>query len=318
MSKIFYFLLIAFITSCSSSPEIENLEMEKPISGPIQPIEKIQNLNAALVALGKDYFEDRSLSSDNTISCSSCHDLTSGGDDGLTFSKGVNNQMGDFNTPTVLNSVFNFKQFWDGRAKDLAEQIDSPITNHKEMNSNWNDVIAKLTKNKSYVKRTRKIFDDAINRKTITAAIVEFEKSLVTPSRFDKFLLGDDYAITELEKAGYKKFLDYGCVSCHQGKNIGGNMFQKMGVFEDYFDEAKKTKQSDYGRYNITGKSDDKYYFKVPSLRNVENTAPYFHDGSIKTLNEAIEIMARVQVGKELTEVDLTELSAFLKCLTGE
>ena len=191
------------------------------------------------------------------------------------------------------------------------------MTNPIEMGASWLDVVAKLKQDAQYSQAFDKLYSEGITRTTIKDAIVTFEKSLYTPnSRFDQYLRGDKAAITLKEKQGYKYFKKYGCISCHQGINVGGNMYQKIGVLDDFFAGRKKTK-ADLGRFNVTGLESDKYKFKVPSLRNVELTAPYFHDGSAATLEEAVQAMAKYQLGRRIPKKDLNLIVDFLKTLTG-
>lgn len=288
-------------------------------SEPLQPIPQKISLDAEKVALGKDLFFDKRLSDDNSTSCGSCHDLTLGGADGQAFPEGIGGQMGEINTPTVFNSGFNFVQFWDGRAESLNDQMDGPINNPSEMGTSWDSVIARLSAVPDYVSQFERLYGGEISRVTVQDAIATFEFSLITPnSRFDQFLNGRVDALTDQEKQGYTLFKSLGCSACHQGRNIGGNMFQKFGVMNDYFAERGNITSADYGRFNVTGREEDRFVFKVPSLRNVALTAPYFHDASIDTLEGAVEIMAFYQLGRRINNFDRERLVAFLKTLTGE
>lgn len=219
------------------------------------------------------------------------------------------------NTPTVYNSRYNFVQSWDGRIKTLEEQIDESINNQDVLNTNWNSIIEKLNKNSYYKKVFKQIYGKNINKMDTKNAIVEFIKSLVTPSRFDKYLLGDKSAITTLEQKGYRLFKEYGCSSCHQGKNVGGNLFGKLGTFEKYY---KKETLENLGRYNILKTNNSKHLFKVPTLRNIAITFPYLHDGSIESIREVISIMGIYQLGRQITDGDIDKIVAFLNSLTGE
>lgn len=288
---------------------------------PILPLPaKLTDSDESKIELGRLLFESKDLSANQTVSCSSCHSLTQGGVDGKKKSIGINGSVGDINAPTVFNSGFNFRQFWNGRAKTLEEQIDGPIQHPKEMGSKWEDVVKKISQNVDVKQRFAKIYSDGVTKENIKNAIAEFERSLVTPnSNFDKYLMGNDKAISELEKVGYQKFKSFGCVACHQGMNVGGNMFQTMGVMGSYFKErGTPVTEADLGRYNVTKEESDKYVFRVPSLRNVEITAPYFHDGSVKTLDVAVLTMAKFQLGRKLSKDDTAAIVAFLKTLTGE
>jgi len=286
---------------------------------PIRPIPSNLYLNARKVQLGHTLFHDPRLSHDNTISCASCHNLIKGGVDGQPTSTGINGATGPINAPTVFNSGFNFRQFWDGRAKNLEEQAAGPIHNPIEMGSNWREVIMKLEQDSYYIEQFNLLYLDGLNSHTIQDAIATFERALYTPnSRFDRYLSGDKNALTEKEILGYQRFKAYGCISCHQGMNIGGNMFQHFGVMGNYFEDRGNITQVDLGRYNVTNDPADKFVFKVPSLRNIALTAPYFHDGSAKTLPEAVRVMGRYQLGRMLSDEDIELLVAFLKTLTGE
>ena len=261
--------------------------------------------------LGKKLFHDLRLSANDTISCASCHIIEIGGDDNAKFSTGINGQVGNINSPTVLNSRYSLSQFWDGRAKDLKEQAIQPIHNPVEMGSSMNQVISKLKKDKEYKKLFLKSYRDGITANNIADAIAEFEKALVTPnSRFDKYLKGDKEAITSEEKEGFELFKSNGCISCHNGVNIGGNLYQKVGIAKQY------SANDNLGRYNITKKEKDKYFFKVPSLRNIELTAPYLHDGSKETLTKAVKFMTIYQLGKMPTDKEINKIVLFLKTLT--
>lgn len=282
---------------------------------PIQPIEPATNINQAEAELGKKLYFDPRLSKSGFISCNSCHNLSMGGTDNLTTSIGHNWQQGPINSPTVLNSSLNFVQFWDGRAKDLKAQAGGPIANPKEMAYSHELAIEMLGSIPGYVKEFKATYGgEAINIDQVTQAIAEFEKTLVTPnSRFDLWLKGDQSAITAQEKSGYQLFKESGCVACHNGPAVGGTMFQKMGLVKKY-----ETANPAQGRFDVTGNEADRHSFKVPTLRNVELTYPYFHDGQAKTLAKAVEIMGRVQLGREFDQQEISDLVAFLKTLTGE
>jgi len=304
----------------SDRPEtVESPVASAAIDEPIQPIPLGRDLNENKVKLGEKLFHDTKLSGDNTISCASCHNLQTGGTDRLPRSLGINGAVGDRNSPTVFNSEFNFKQFWDGRSESLVDQIDGPINNPIEMGSSWPEIIRKLQRESDYIYMFDKLYPDGIKKENIRDALATFVRSLYTPnSRFDKFLRGDTSAITSSEKEGYRQFKAYGCVSCHHGRNVGGNMFQTMGIMADYFGELGDTMAEDLGRFNVTGNEGDRHLFKVPSLRNVALTAPYFHDGSVPTLEGAVAIMAKYQLGRQLSSEDMDLIVKFLHTLTGE
>ncbi len=278
---------------------------------PITPIPQTVETDKQKVALGKKLFFDTILSSDNTISCTSCHDLQNGGDDGLKFSFGIRGQEGDISAPTVYNAVYNFRQFWNGRAKDLAHQTWGPIENPVEMDNSFKKLIATLNQT-SYREEFENIYSDGITKNNIGDAIAEYEKTLITPNApFDRYLRGDNSAITQKQKDGYELFKTKGCIACHHGINVGGNLYNKFGVM-------KSVESKSLGRYEVTKKESDKYYFKVPSLRNIEKTSPYLHDGRYEKLEDVVKFMARYQLGRTISEEELDEIVSFLHSLNGE
>ena len=283
------------------------------------PIPSPKELQSGKVLLGEKLFHDPRLSANGTISCATCHNLSQGGADKNRIAVGIDNALGEYNTPTVFNAIFNFHQFWDGRAATLAEQVSGPLTNIAEMASDWALVVRRVSEDNEYRKAFRAEYGGEISEKTITDAIVRFEATLITPNApFDRFLRGDATAISDEAKEGYKRFTDFGCISCHQGINIGGNFFQHFGIMGNYFADRGNITRADFGRFNVTGHEEDRYVFKVPGLRNVALTAPYFHDGSAETLDKAIGIMGRYQLERELSEEDRRYIAAFLESLTGE
>jgi len=284
---------------------------------PLLPISVPTGLDTQKIALGQSLFRDTRLSKDNTVSCATCHNLLLGGVDRLPHSLGVGNMEGDINAPTVYNAGFNFRQFWDGRAATLEEQAGGPIVNPVEMASSWEQIIPILEADSSLRTRFRAIYNGPATPERVTNAIAEFERSLVTPSRFDRWLKGDERALSEQELEGYRLFKRHGCVACHQGKNVGGNIFQRFGVMLDYF-AGKKVNKADLGRFNVTGREEDKHVFKVPTLRNIALTAPYFHDASAQSLQEAVAIMGRYQLGVDLPGEEAQAIVLFLQTLTGE
>ena len=282
---------------------------------PITPIEPVKEINLAKVELGKKLYFDPRLSKSGFISCNSCHNLSMGGTDNLKTSIGHNWQQGPINSPTVLNSNLNVAQFWDGRAADLKEQAGGPIANPGEMAFTHTLAIDVLESIPEYVTEFTQVFGpDCINIDQVTEAIAEFEKTLVTPNgRFDQWLLGNTDAITSQELAGYQLFKSSGCVACHMGPAVGGTSFHKMGLVAPY-----ETKNEAQGLAGVTGKDADRFKFKVPTLRNVELTYPYFHDGEAATLEEAVEIMGRLQLARNFEKAELEQIVAFLKTLTGD
>lgn len=299
-----------------------------------QPLPKVvdnpQNpVTPEKVALGKMLYHDPRLSKSGLISCNTCHNLASYGVDNLPTSVGHGWAIGPRNAPTVYNAALQIAQFWDGRAKDLEEQAQGPILNPIEMAMPSKEFAVERIKSiPQYVELFKKAFPnekDPVTYENIAKAIAAFERTLMTPSRFDRFLQGDTNALTQKEKEGLKLFVEVGCVACHNGPNLGGNMFMKFGQVTDYWKATrpyvlkdKPTIPVDVGRFAVTHKEEDMYVFKVPPLRNVEKTYPYFHDGSVWKLEDAVRIMAETQLGKKLTPQEVDKIVAFLKSLTGE
>ncbi len=281
------------------------------------------------VKLGKMLYYEPRLSKSGLISCNTCHNLASYGVDNLPTSVGHRWQLGPRNAPTTLNAALHVAQFWDGRAKDVEEQAKGPILNPIEMAMDSpEEVVKRLKSIPEYVKLFKKAFPkdkDPLTYENVAKAIAAFERTLMTPSRFDKFLQGDLNALTKEEKKGLKTFIEVGCASCHNGPALGGTMFTKFGIVEAYWEETRNyvtlhepTMPMDVGKFAVTHKEEDLYVFKVPSLRNISRTYPYFHDGSIWNLEDAVQVMAKVQLGKELTQEQLKSIVAFLKALDGE
>lgn len=282
---------------------------------PIQPIAKAKISDKGLVELGKKLYFDPRLSKSGFISCNSCHNLSMGGTDNLKTSIGHNWQKGPINAPTVLNSSMNVAQFWDGRAKDLKAQAGGPIANPGEMAFTHELAVEVLQSIPGYVAEFKAVFGtDKVDIDEVTKAIAAFEETLVTPdSRFDRWLKGNRKALTKDEVEGYALFKESGCVACHNGPAVGGNSFQKMGVVEAY-----KASSPAEGRVAVTKDEADRFNFKVPTLRNVELTYPYFHDGEAATLTKAVDTMGRIQLGRSFTTEENAKIVAFLKTLTGK
>lgn len=307
MIKRALFMTLVVFNICNAQTEINQNQMITPIPDSIP-------YNKEKAMLGKQLYMDTALSADGKVSCNTCHDTKTFGVDNQVFSTGINGVMDTpFNSPTTFNAAFNFVQFWNGRAKDLADQARSPFTNPQEMGLNDEaEVIKIIEQNPDYKAKFNKIYGE-INMDNITDAIAEFEKTLITPNApFDRYQKGDENAISEAAKRGWNAFKTNGCVACHQGQNIGGTMYQKIGIFEPY------PNQENLGRYEITKVESDKMVFKVPSLRNVAKTAPYYHDGSIPTLDACVQFMAYYQLGKFLDQQTVEDIVAFLESLTGE
>lgn len=286
---------------------------------PIIPIPDVVITSVDKVKLGERLFHDARFSSDQSVSCGSCHSLIMGGADGKVVSVGVFGREGVVNTPTVFNSSLNFRQFWDGRAASLSEQMDGPINGQHEMDFSWPQIIKVIEQDAEYMKAFSEYYSKGVTVANIKNAIVVYEETLLTPNgRFDKYLKGDKHSLSKREILGYQRFKEYGCTSCHQGVAIGGNLYQKLGFFYEYTYIQNGDDESDLGRYRVTGKEEDRYMFKVPSLRNVALTAPYFHDGSEATLEGAVEKMMFYQLGSASSAEDVQLIVQFLKTLTGE
>lgn len=288
-------------------------------SEPLRPLPDPPESDPRLVSLGKKLFFDGILSADGSIKCATCHDIANGGDDGHAHSTGIGGKQGGVNAPTVLNSGLNFVQFWDGRAQTLEDQAGGPIENPIEMGSTLPAVVARLSAKQDYKAAFSALFPDGVTAVHLREAIAAFERTLLTPDApIDRYLRGDASALTPEQKEGYELFKSAGCIACHQGANVGGNMFQRFGVLGNYFAERGNVTQVDYGRFNVTHEESDRHVFRVPSLRNVELTAPYFHDGTGETLDRAVRVMAKFQLGRQLTDVQVERIVAFLKSLTGK
>ena len=287
----------------------------------VRPVQDSVPVDVRKVILGKMLFHDVRLSADNTVSCSSCHGLDTGGVDNKAFSEGVGGQLGGVNAPTVYNALYNFVQFWDGRAATLADQAAGPPLNPVEMAcKSFDEICEKLKADEAFNKAFTEVYPDGINQANLTDAIQEFERTLLTPnSRFDKYLKGDQTAMNAEEVAGYDLFKKYNCATCHVGENKGGQSYELMGIKHDYFaDRGTELTVEDNGRFKETKDERDRHRFKVPGLRNVALTAPYYHDATQATLEDAVISMAKYEVGVDLSQQEVKQIVAFLKTLTGE
>lgn len=307
-------LLLA--AGCASKPaqvDDAKLKMFAPLPETI-PAKAAGPLEAQ-VSLGRMLYYDARLSKSQTISCNSCHDLAKYGVDGAPTSLGFKGQHGDRNSPTVYNAAAHIAQFWDGRAPDVEGQAKGPVLNPVEMAmSSDQAVVAVLESMPEYVAAFQKAFPDdkkPVSYDNMSLAIGTFERGLLTPSRWDKFLKGDKTALTAEEQAGLQEFVAAGCSTCHVGALLGGNLYQKIGLMKPYPDP-------DPGRYQVTKVESDRMMFKVPSLRNVAKTAPYFHNGKVGSLDQAIAQMAEYQLDKQLSPAEVSSILTFLNTLTGE
>ena len=291
------------------------------LAEPIQPIPLTLELDQDKVQLGDQLFHDPRLSADNTVSCATCHALDKGGTDRKPISIGMAGGNTGLNSPTVFNTGFMHRLNWDGSAESLEDQAKGPIASVGEMGGmTWQDVVRKVGKEEAYRNGFAQTYEDGITPENIRDAIAVFQRSLYTPNApFDQYLRGQKDAISAEAKQGYDLFKSYGCVSCHQGMLVGGNMFQTLGIFGDYFaDRGTPITKKDLGRYNVTNNELDKHVFKVPTLRNITLTSPYFHDGNPKTLDEAIKLMGKYQLGVDIPQEDVDLIMQFLQSLTGE
>ncbi|MBM9545926.1 cytochrome-c peroxidase [Leptospira sp. 201903074] len=310
------FLLVS-LANCGPSPETKDLQVKaKQIIGAIPAkMPGSENDTEALISLGKKLYFEKKLSLNETQSCNSCHNVEGkgAGVDNLSTSPGAFGKNGDRNSPTVLNAGFHFVQFWDGRAADLKAQAKGPILNPVEMAMpSEKEVLKRINEDADYPALFAKAYPNekvAVTYENLAGAIAAFERTLITSSRFDDFINGDHKAISKEEQEGFKSFLAAGCTSCHSGNLLGGNSYRKIGQVNEY-------KTADLGLYNVTKKSEDKFFFKVPALRNIALTGPYFHDGQVKTLDEAVQKMAYHQLGMNLSEEETKKIVTFLGTLS--
>jgi len=298
---------------------ISKLPTQRLINEPLQPVVKPRSLNQQKVALGRKLFHDKRLSPKGDVSCASCHPLNRGGADGLSHALEGDESRGQVNTPTIYNSANNFRWYWDGRAATLEAQVEESLTSSTELGAEWHDVLSTLASSSEYQALFSQLYPvGGIQQAHVIDVFVEFERSLVTPdSAFDRYLLGDEQALSAEQQSGYQLFKSYGCIACHQGGNVGGNMFQLFGVMGDFFADRKIILEVDQGRFNVTGKADDMHRFRVPSLRNVALSAPYFHDGTADTLEQAVMVMATYQLGRPVSLDDAQLIVKFLHSLNG-
>jgi cytochrome c peroxidase len=283
-------------------------------SEPVAPLQPVQQ-DSAGVELGGKLFHDARLSRGNVMSCASCHRLASGGDDNQVRASGADGYPLDYNTPTIFNVASNFRFNWRGNFSKLEKQNEAVLLDPRVMNTRWDELLAKLQADAAYRQDFAKLYGGGLTAGAVLDALATFQRSLATPdARFDRRLRGERDAITPEEEQGYALFKSYGCAACHQGAGFGGNLFQKLGIFRDPFGAEAG---ADLGRSSLTGRDADRKVFRVPSLRNVALTAPYFHNGSTWSLTEAVEIMARSQLGRELPPRDVALIVRFLDTLTG-
>lgn len=307
---------IAFAVEWKPLPETIPVPADNPMTKP-------------KIALGKKLYFDPRLSSTGTVSCNSCHNVMLGGDDIRAVAVGVHGQLGGRSAPTVWNAAFNSVQFWDGRAESLEEQAKGPVVNPIEMGmASWDDVIERLRSIEGYEKEFKAVFggEEPITLDNIAKAIAAYERTLITPnSPYDRYVKGDKNALTEQQIRGMQTFAEAGCNGCHSGPVFNGpslpqgqGFFMKFPTYDNGYLEAQYGFKKDKGRYDVTGKEEDMHMFKVPILRNAALTAPYFHNGSVKTLDRAVRVMAKLQLNKDLSDQQVADIVAFLTALTGE
>jgi cytochrome c peroxidase len=309
------------LTGCERENAIDREAQEQPSLGaqPIEPLPQTVAIDSARAALGEELFKEPRLSGDAQVACSSCHLERHGLADERPHSLVPARPETLLNSPTMYNVRFAYKLGWSGKHDTLEAHLDALMKNPQVMASSWQGAAQRLAQTPGYNQRFKAVFRDGLTALNVRAALLEYERSLVTPNApFDRFLRGDAQAISAQARLGYGLFKSYGCASCHQGMTVGGNVFERFGVLRDFFADRGHSSPADWGRFNVTGREQDRFVFRVPSLRNVALTAPYFHDGSAATLDEAVMTMARYQLGRELVASDVLALTAFLRSLTGE
>lgn len=311
---------------CAPSPPLDHREVFH-VDPPGGDVTYVDGVLAALpdeppapdlrVSLGARLFQDVRLSEDEKVACATCHVLALGGANAQARTDLPGRAPVPVNVPTVFNLVYDFRYAWSGKFVDVGAQIDTALGLKNAMATDWDSALARVGRDSTYQADFRRAYPEGLTPRTLRDALIRYNMSLVTPgARFDQFLRGQ-LSLSEQEKRGYDMFREYGCVSCHQGVSLGGNMFQRFGVMRDYFSERGHVEKADLGLYNTTQREEDRHVFRVPSLRNVALTAPYFHDGSAPTLVEAVQTMARYQLGRELTHLQAADIVAFLVTLTG-
>jgi cytochrome c peroxidase len=318
-------LVSIMLAACGQPGDRAGGEIELPlpdfiVPGAIAALPQPQPVDPARIALGRQLFNDARLSADESVSCASCHILEQGGaDPGRVHSVGVHGREGRINTPSVLNAAFNVAQFWDGRARTLEEQLALSLADPLEMDQSAAHGARKLAVDADLNAAFRGVYRDGLTAENLIDVLAYYVRALTTPDApFDRYLRGDPSAVDEEAIEGYALFQTLGCISCHHGRNVGGNLFQRMGVMDDYFAAVGERSIADRGRYNVTGRERDRHVFKVPSLRNVAERPPYFHDGSAWTLQEAVQTMVRYQLGRPASDEDIELIVAFLRSLSGE
>lgn len=313
--------IVALMCACGEEPARPAPPEQAPAEPPrplrelvgdtFEALPETVEIDREKMLLGRRLYHERALSGDQTVSCASCHSLSHGGAEPRARSIGVRGWVAPLNAPSTLNASLSFRQYWDGRAEDLRAHAEAAIENRHELRTTWSEIAERLSEVEGY--------PEGMTREQAIDAIVEYERSLITPSPFDRWLRGDDAALDEAQERGLRLFVEIGCARCHRGVNVGGASFERLGVEHDYFERrGGHVTEFDRGRFRTSGREEERYSFKVASLRNVALTAPYFHDGSEGDLGGAVRTMAYVQLDRELADEDVSAIVAFLGGLTGE
>lgn len=315
-------LVTTLALGCTSPPEKMSLGALEPValemSEPLCPLPDSSRIHEPWAALGELLFREPALSGDSKVACSDCHLSGHGLADEKPLSHAPHRKKSTVNSPTLYNVVYSYRLTWGARYDSLEEHLDDLMKNPDIMASSWETASAHLKEVAPYRDRFRDVFPDGVTAANVRTALLEYERSLVTPDApFDEYLAGREHAISEEAERGYRLFKTYGCASCHQGCGVGGNMVERLGVLGDYFADRGGIRAGDEGLFRKTNNERDRHVFRVPSLRNVALTAPYFHDGSARTLEDAIGQMARYQLGRELERDDTRSIAEFLRTLTG-
>lgn len=330
MIRLHLLLLTLALVGCETRPKNHGKAVKDTPVEELQPFSPLPpraslRLDPKRVALGRRLFGDPILSGDGAVSCLSCHEREKGLSNGARVAELPVRDAGVVNVPSLYNIAYNFRYNWDGRFSTLEGQLDALIEKRGVMSSSWVEVVERLKGREDYVQQFRQAFPEGVTSESVRTSLVDYMTSLTTPgARFDQWLQGDEKALNEEERKGYRLFNSYGCSSCHQGRNIGGNMVQQFGIIQEgiiaeYFKKrGGDIRPADRGYGNFTGQKEDDYFFRVPSLRNVAETPPYFHDGGAATLGEAIRVMGRVQLGRDFEPWELRQIEAFLRTLTGD
>lgn len=312
MARLILLSILVLLAGLSSPPRAG--AGESLLNEPILPIPTNMPLDPEKVALGKHLFQDEGLSKGSRYSCTTCHKSKYAGTDGKTLPDMIDGK-GDRNVPTIYNTGFNLAHVWDGRFPTIGDDAHATFTNARSFNSTWPEILERINGDPGYAPFLK---GRSLTRGEVTSAITAYVLSLTTPDApFDLYLRGNPDAVTEAQKKGYALFKSYGCIACHQGVNVGGNMYQKFGVMGNYFEDRGRLDKGDLGRFNVTGREEDRFVFKVPGLRLVTMTPPYFHDGSVADLEEAIRVMGRYQLGLELPDGEIRLIIDFLESLKG-